>query len=270
MKLSTIEYPTWHEPDEAYFSSGAWGSTDARLALTSPRAAADKREGIVPKKESKAFDLGHVWDAYLSSAFQADLGQLFWIRPEGLDLRTKEGKAEKERNAGKPELTHADYAALCLMRKRMPSTLVDMLDAGRSQRVARVAKDGWAQQCKCDLLLDDCVVDFKTTGKPLEEFHRSAINYGYPFQAAWYLDTLNEAMPFAPRKWMLMVTETASPYRTRLFHTTDEWLEYGRLMAEEAHETITRCTQSGNWSDQGMVTGMLDLPKWALSNGQNP
>jgi hypothetical protein len=263
MQLSTIDTPTWQEPDASYFASGAWGSSDARLVVTSPRAAADKREGIVLRKDSKAFDMGHAWDAWMSSNFGFDLAEQFWIKSEGFDGRTKEGKAEKERNAGRIELTHDDARALRLMRERMPATLADMLDASKSQRVARVARDGWAQQCKCDLLLDDCVVDFKTTGKPLEEFHRSAINYGYPFQAAWYLDTLNEAMPFAPTKWLLLVTETISPYRTRLFHTTDEWLEYGRMMVEDAQETITRCTQSGNWSDQGMVTGMLDLPRWA-------
>jgi hypothetical protein len=263
MQLSTISIPTWTEPDNAYFSSGAWGSTEARLAALSPRAAADKREGIVPRKESKAFDMGHAWDAWLSANFGFELDEMFWLKPEGFDGRTKEGKAERERNAGKIELTHADALALRLMRERMPQTLADMLDASKSQRVARVAKDGWAQQCKCDLLLDDCVVDFKTTSKPLEEFHRSALTYGYPFQAAWYLDTLNEAMPFAPNKWLLLVTETISPYRTRLFHTTEEWLEYGRVMVEQAQEVITHRTGSGDWSDMGMVTGMLDLPKWA-------
>lgn len=263
MQLSTPQLPLFTEPDDVYHASGAWGSTLARKVLTSPQLAHDYRTGLAKREQTKSLTLGSVWDAFANVQFDMPrLMSFVAVRPEGLDGRTKEGKAWASEHEGMLVISQDEAQAIRLMLDRMPKQCMDLLLAGKMQQVARVDMGGWYAQCKIDCMLPDCIIDVKTTGKPLEDFARSAFNYGYPFQAGWYLGVLEEAMPLYPTKWGLCVTETIAPYRTRLFWLDEQVMEYGMNQAYMARTIIAERTASGNWTDDGDADSILTLPKW--------
>ena len=67
------------------------------------------------------------------------------------------------------------------------------------------------------------IIDLKTTrDSSPESFRRSAYNYGYDRQAAFYLDGFK-----ADEFWFLVI-EKESPYRVGIYKASDEFIEGGR------------------------------------------
>lgn len=81
---------------------------------------------------------------------------------------------------------------------------------------------------KADMVFTDLddkkiIIDLKTTrDSSLESFRRSAYNYGYDRQAAFYLDGFN-----ADEFWFLVI-EKESPYRVGIYQASEEFIEEGR------------------------------------------
>lgn len=267
MIYSTPSAPFIHEPDEAYFASGAWGSTDAKRMLISPRLARDHRDGIVEQPDSKAFSVGRCWDAMLSCGHQvADVAA---VRPADLDARTTAGKQwlAEAKASGREILTADEGASLQRMLDRMPPDLRDLALRLPSQLVIRRQEDGWASQGKLDAWDEEAWImyDFKTTSKPLEDWPRSAYGFGYHFQSGWYRRVLVPSMMgcFSGIPEMhFLVTETIAPWRTALFVPEESWVNHGDDEAYRAAKLISQCIESGDWSDQAKPTRTLSLPGW--------
>lgn len=259
---------TWLREDaEQYHATpNAWGSSLAKLALKSPRMAKDKIDGLIPSSESAAFSLGTAWHTMLTGVGKAHI-----VRPEGIDGRSKEGKAWLAEHAGSLILTNEQAGTLDLMRARIDPIIGRRIEAwkreGNCEVVARINHNGWCEQARPDMACDfaGLIVDLKTTGKPIEEFARSAFSYGYPFQAGWYRRVVRQFMRESnSRRFILLVTETVSPYRTVQMEPDADWLEYGDQQADKAAAIIAQCYETGDWSDQTLVEQSLSLPAWAM------
>jgi hypothetical protein len=267
--ISTTQTPILLEPDSQYFSwPDCWGSTDAKRFHESPQKAWDYRNGVVPSPDSAAFAFGRAWDCLTTTPH--DFAKRFAVRPDGLDGRTKEGKAwlADQRAAGTETLTQDDHGRLMLMRERMPQVFADMLTgmaSGISQAIVRVPGPGaWFHQCKVDVFYpkQDLMLDVKTTSDSLDRFANSSTKFGYHIQAGWYRAAWFDLTGRLP-DFQFLVTETQSPFRTRLFTPDEQFYACGDRIAEELRQGITRCYETGDWSDCAPMDQTLSLPAWA-------
>jgi hypothetical protein len=256
------------EPEDPYFASGAWGSTSAKKCLISPRAGRDAFDGV-DEKDSPALSLGRVVDAYWTG------GEVIQ-RPSGLDGRTKDGKAWLAAHEGKLVANEDQLRKLSLINDRMPDPIHRLMaaakDAKACQRVFRTQTEGVWVQARFDLLVGHHGYDLKTTSKPLEDFARSAVTYGYPFQMAWYA-WVASLCGHVLQGFRFIVCETESPYRTAMFTPDSDFLAFGEAQRIAAFDVIKRSTVSGDWSDNTGAERILTLPTWATkpnSAGQVP
>ena len=77
---------------------------------------------------------------------------------------------------------------------------------------------------KADIIIDNgaTLVDIKTTGKDVKDFKRSAYNFAYHRQAAFYMDG------FGAKNFVFIVIESNAPHQIGIFTCSDEFIERGR------------------------------------------
>lgn len=260
MTLSTPTRPWFTEPEDTYFTyPNSWGSSDARLVLSSPLLAKMSRNKEIPRKDSPALTLGTAWDQWITG------NRMPSIAPANLDRRTKEGKAWWEANADKTVLTAEQGEAMERMMANCKPGLVNKFPAETVfQQVIRVeSKPNVLFQSRMDAFTpcERTIVDVKTTGKPLTEFGKSAFNFGYHIQAGWYRMCARMA-GLGTLDFHFLVTETVPPYRTSLFKPDEAFLALGDAKAEEAARTIEMCVSSGHFPSNFPEVTTLSLPKW--------
>lgn len=257
-----------HEAEEIYFSSGAWGSTSARRALVSIAAAHDTFTGMDGKDKTDALALGSAVDAALCPCPHA---KPLVVRPADIDGRTKEGKGWLAEHAGHQVITAAMGETIDRIRDRMAAPVQMMLEMAAErqqfQRVFRaVSPEGLPVQCRFDILRGDQPYDLKTTSTTLEAWPRSAWEYGYAFQAAWYSWVAGLCgRKLAPMRYL--VVETRSPWRSCIYTPDSEWLAAGEAQRMQAVDLLTDAWRSDCWSDNGPLDRILSLPRWANQPG---
>lgn len=123
-------------------------------------------------------------------------------------------------------------------------------------------------ECKCrpDYLREDIktVIDFKTTqcSSP-EEFTKSAYNYRYHVQAAWYLNGL-KACDVDVENFIFIAVETKPPYPVVVYVADELMIKLGRIEAAENLETYRKCLASDIWYgyEETPKVHSLSLPDW--------
>jgi exodeoxyribonuclease VIII len=114
-------------------------------------------------------------------------------RPEGLDLRTKEGKAWREANAGKEIVSEPDWLRLERVWTHLQacSQVRKFLGNGHVERELfwQHSRSGIDCRAKVDQLSDGVLIDWKTTSAASEEeFINQAVNMHYDIRLAFYRD----------------------------------------------------------------------------------
>lgn len=185
--------------------------------------------------------------------------------PDGLDRRTKDGKAawlELERS-GLDLIKAADWDVAMAMAD------ATLLHPAASELLT--IPDGMAElsfwwsdgdlRCKCrpDWLAGDVIVDLKTTtdASPLG-FARAVVNFGYHLQAAHYLAGVGAA------RFVFIAVEKAPPYAVGVYELDAAALATGEQLRQEALHLIRQCRQADQWPGYGDNCQTLALPKWAV------
>ncbi len=107
------------------------------------------------------------------------------------------------------------------------------------------------------------VVDVKTTKDAgMDAFARSAVEYRYHVQAAYYWDGL-AACGWAPTAFIWICVETAPPYGVALYSAKEEDLELGRLLYRQDLRTYHECLRDDRWPAYPEEIRELELPAWA-------
>ena len=258
-------YPRF-EPDSQYFASGAYGSTVAKAALKSPQLARDTIDGI-GRSDSTALAFGSLWDQWLTGDRSAIIERpLTYEDAKTGEIKpwhhaSKVCKAWEDAHANHTVIKPQDSERINLMHDRMPTLLHEIISGGMHQAVFRVDQGDFTAQCKVDVLCQDEMVDVKTTGSPLEDFYKKALDYGYDVQAGWYRwivrEITGELLPFS-----FIVTESMSPYRTVHFRPDAEWLAAADEAADRAVRIIARSAATDDWGDMKPIIQTLSRPPW--------
>lgn len=199
----------------------------------------------------------------------------FAIAPQ-VDGRTKAGKEAlaqfKEENGDKTLVTYA----MALKAEEMCNALysnefVRKLLDGEREKAFFWNDDLTGEECKCraDVLNKigntNIIVDLKTADSAeTDAFMRSAIKYGYDFQAAMYTEGV-KANTKQDYEFVFVVVEKEPPYAVNILQADKLFTLRGYDLYREYIGTYHYCKTTGNWYGylgKENIINTLGLPAW--------
>jgi exodeoxyribonuclease VIII len=270
--------------NDEHHASPAVGSSGLKLLERSPlhywtRYRAPDRE---PNEPTPAMKLGTAWH---TAVFEpARFAEEYIEIPEGLDKRTKEGKAlwADIEASGRQPITAADLARLESMAEAArshPAAQVIFDQAGMAEASMFWVDASTGLHCKirpdfavepCAMFRNGLVVDGKTCEDASPpEFGRQAWNLEYGLQAAWYVDGYQQVFGTRrPPGFVWLVQEKDAPFATAVYSAGDDLLEFGRRRYRKLLDVLARCESSGLWPGYPIHVAPLELPAWAAKQVQ--
>ena len=181
----------------------------------------------------------------------------FVVAPE-VNRRTKDGKqmweafvANHEKQTIIPEEMYAKANEMCEAVKREP--LAVKLLNGAAEVPFFWTDEMTGEDCKCrvDVLNTEysqpIIVDVKSTSDAsTDSFIRSAINYGYDFQAAMYFNGVAKNIGKKPL-FVFIAVEKEPPYAVNILQADELMLQRGYDLFREYIGIYHDCKVSGNW-----------------------
>ena len=197
----------------------------------------------------------------------------FHVRPQGLDMRTKDGKEWAAEHADLPCLSSDAAASIDAMRMavhRHPtaSRLLKNADYERSLFVKDDA--GTLRKLRPDILPHggNILPDLKTCIDASEsEFSKSIANYGYYCQAAYYLDGCKLAGR-AFQNFAFIAVEKTPPYAVAVYVLDFTAVEYGRRLYQRDLQVYRNCVESGVWPGYSDTATCIGLPPWLAKEAE--
>ena len=251
-----------NESDTDYHNNAALGSSDIRAFLQSSQLLRDMIDGVCVKKKSDAMSFGTLAHMYFLEP--ARYSESVIIKPEGMDFRTKEGRAWKEANEGKVHVSEADSAKLFMMKQRIPAQVVSRITSGQSEVTVRVNDDGLDLQCRVDHWYREDgtneMYDLKTTSN-IDDIGKSVMDYGYHIQSAFYGHVT--ALAGVTSSMQFIFCETDAPFRWRIVDLSHDLQVAGEEAVAVALAGIAACKKSDNWTDKKSIYETIEMPTWA-------
>jgi hypothetical protein len=249
--------------DAEYFAHKAVNNSTLKLISVSP---AHYKYG--ERKETKALYLGSAIHCAVLEADEFD--SRYAAMPEGLDRRTKEGKAlfSMLEASGKTILSADDYLQVSRIAESVKrhETAQKLLTDGQAEVACFTTLDGLEAKCKCDYLRNDgIIIDIKTTEDASPAgFAKSIATYGYHRQAAFYMDCLQQEGIYSPA-FIFIAVEKSAPFAVGVYQLDDASIEKGRESNQAAMSLYAHCLATDEWPayDQSIIT--LSLPNWAMA-----
>jgi exodeoxyribonuclease VIII len=191
------------------------------------------------------------------------------VLPEGLDRRTKEGKAVYDMfmfaNKGtelivtQDQYEHALNIKNAVYNHEKASVL---LQQGQAEMSIFGKIENFDAKCRVDFLntKHNVIVDLKTTNSAApDEFAKSVWNYRYHVQAAFYMD-LTKA-----ERFFFIAVDKEKPFNVELYELDAEAIERGRQEYKKDIQTLQKCLDTGNWHGytEDKKIHIISLPTWA-------
>lgn len=259
--------------DEYHSGPGISKSHLDAIAGASPKHYWQKY--INPERERQEPTAAMIMGSAVHAAIlEPDLFPTEVIESPEFDRRTKVGKAEYEAfqaaNKGRIVLAPEDYATCLAIRDAVHTHPVaaGLLQGGRAEQsfYAIDAETGELIKCRTDYMHDSgaMIVDVKTTEDASPNgFGKSAANFRYPIQTAWYNGVLDAAFGEHPENWVFLAVEKKPPYAVGLYFMEPDILARAEIAARRDFLRIVEHRRSGEWPDYGMQPMPLALPGWS-------
>jgi hypothetical protein len=268
--------PGVHElTDDEYFSPAlaavTLSSTAARKLLEPGGPARYRHHADAGTVEvRREFDLGHAVHTLVLGSGPAPVefpgtGK----NPDAWQKDDDKAKVAALRDAGRVPLRPSDYKAAVAMAEAVKTHPIarKLLRPGGVPERTLIWEDpetGVMCRAKVDWLRPRGMVDLKTTESAAPEaLSKSAHNYGYAIQAAFYLRGFR-ALHLGPDPFFAHVSvEKAAPYLVHATQLKERALTYGDRKVSEALQIYRDCTAAGVWPGypEDEITE-IDLPGW--------
>lgn len=198
------------------------------------------------------------------------------VQPK-FDRRTKQGKADAadwdEIFAGFIGLSQDEYdnvmRAAAAVRTHPACAFLFKKGVAEQSVFANDPETGVLVKCRpdwqaeCGDLRINCDVKSSEDAR-FSNFQRSAYNYGYAQQSAFYSDVCEWAGLPKPDSWFFLVFEKSAPYGVVLYEPDAEFIDYGRRKYREALNTYAECLAADKWPNYAAEVQSLTLPGWAV------
>jgi hypothetical protein len=226
-----------------------------------------------PPRESKPhFDLGTVLHASALPGEDAD--EIAVRKPEGMDMRTKEGKAFLAEHKGKIIVSPSDACVLdqmmlSLREHPFSAGLVNGDLKGKAEQsfFCTDPETGLELKARPDFILDDysLILDLKTTVDASPKgFQRSVANYRYFVQASHYLDVVEGATGTRPQAFLFIAVEKLRPFSTAVYMADQAMIDLGKQQAREDLNNIAQWIADDKFPGYSERVEEISLPKWML------
>ena len=208
----------------------------------------------------------------------------YLIRPEGMKLTTKAGKAWKAGYEGDPraQVTYDQWTAargMCAALRASPLAMEylgskhDPAVMHQSSHVRVNPETGVKEKCRPDTLLTSrgICVDLKTTApKNLGrmEWTRYCENYRLELQPGMYLPIVSETTGTTFDRWIWVVVsnvETDGSHRVECYEASQAAIEKGRADILAAQTLYAACKDSGKWPTSSGQLQQIEYRPWALA-----
>lgn len=258
-------------PNEEYHSSPGISKSGLMMINKSPKhyydryLSPDRQE----QKPTDAMRLGSLAHCFLLEPIK--IKERYAIMPK-IDLRTKEGKLEKDafikESEGKEVTTQDEHdQARDMTYSVFENKTCEMLfKSGENLKVESSIYFNDVELdvlCKCrpDLLTDNYILDFKTTQDASEEsFSREIYQYGYHIQAAMMQEGCHSIGMGLIKDFFFVCVEKKEPYYTAVYRLSDEAIAKGREDFRRLLKVYKECMESGEWN--GYAIKEIGLPRW--------
>jgi exodeoxyribonuclease VIII len=123
---------------------------------------------------------------------------------------------------------------------------------------------------RADYINDIGIIDIKSTidARP-DEFSRSAYNYGYATQAAFYVDGYKR-LTGEESNFIFACFEKEPPYACRFYVASDAMIEFGRRLYRALLAQYAKAKKTGIWEGYPDELTTLELPPWAEKKNNQP
>lgn len=272
MSSSAVSYL---QPDLAYRKEPSHAQSLVKHILKSPaHYQAAKARKFAPTLTMQIGSALHCLALEGGEQFERD----FILKPEGLSLATKEGKAWKEENKSKTVLSKSDQYQSWDAVHGMTESLRRLEWFDPSQEDYRKFNevslywdaDGLPCKCRLDrLLLGDSsavILDLKTTDsiEPSQFLKKIVGDLNYLFQAAWYIDGVQQVFG-VPATFVFIGIERAAPYVMGIFEVSADMALEGFAQIGYARALLKECERSKIWAPPAIEHHVLQLPSWYRS-----
>ena len=115
------------------------------------------------------------------------------------------------------------------------------------------------------------VCDIKTTSKPLREFNKQILNFGYHTSAAMYALGVERVLN-KPVKFVWAVVSTKPPYSKRFVTINNDSFETGYDNFRKGLKLYKQCLTNGVWPsykedyESGNIFEEISIPHWAIED----
>lgn len=192
------------------------------------------------------------------------------------DRRTKEGKAiwadfqqASQDKIVVPMEMYEQASEMCKSLAAVPFAVKLLSGRNEVPFFWRDALTGEECKCRVDCLNENfsqpIVVDLKsTTDASTESFMKSAINYGYDFQAAMYSEGVEANIMQTPM-FVFIAVEKDPPYAVNIMQADELLIRRGFGLYRSFLDTYHDCKMTGNWFGylgKANQINTLGLPSW--------
>lgn len=250
-----------------YHADLAVSKSDLDLINRSPAYYKYAKEN--PKEQTAAMLLGSVVHKLVLEPER--FADEYVVAP-AVDKRTKKGKDEWKEfidsidNETVIDRETYETAKLLASSVRNHPIAARLLQGGQAESSYFWEENGIKCKCRPDYLRTDikCVIDLKTTqnGSP-DSFTKSAYDYRYHVQAAWYLRGLR-ACGVDVENFIFIAVEKEPPYTVCVYTADELMIKLGNIIADENFRTLCECMKSDNWYgyENTPIIHSLSLPDW--------
>lgn len=252
-----------------YHADTAISKSDLDLIAKSPMHY--KHYKNAPKEQTPAMLLGSVTHKLV---LEPDKFTDEYAVAPAVDKRTKDGKATWSEFMEKVTDKHTVIdETLYKQAKEIAESVLNhpvaakLLHGGQAEiSYFWETSDGIKCKCRLDYLRSDIktIIDFKTTqNSSPEEFTKSAYNYRYHVQAAWYMDGLKNCGVDIDN-FIFIAVETKPPFPVIVYVADELMLKLGGIEAAENLETYRKCIKTDIWHgyEEQPKVHSLSLPDW--------
>ena len=188
------------------------------------------------------------------------------VKPEGLNLATKEGREWKAAQT-KTIITQDEYVTIKGMRDSVhahPAVKRVLANAKTEVSLFANGEDGVLRKARIDALPEsgNVIVDVKSCQSADPDLMaKSVVSYRYDVQAAYYLD-ICRLLGIDKSEFLFVCVEKQPPFAVAVYALDQDAIEWGRKQYQRDLAAIANCESKDEWPSFTTDITTLALPAW--------
>jgi exodeoxyribonuclease VIII len=256
---------------EAQYRAAEGISKSALDYVAPPRTPAHFKayiDGLFKTETTPAMRLGQMIHRAILEPDALDVS----VKPEGLNLSTKEGKEWKAAQT-KTIITQDEYVTIKGMRDSVHAhpAVKRVLDNARTEvSLFASGEDGVLRKARVDALPEggNVIVDIKScqSADP-DMMAKSVASYRYDVQAAYYLD-LCQLLGLDKTEFLFVCVEKTPPFAVAVYALDQDAIAWGRKQYQRDLAAVKHCMAEDHWPSFTQDITTLGLPSWAAKQAE--